>query len=261
MQVVRHNRGTSGPWRGCSRIVPTTRIRGAADGAAWRPCRVVPRVRPDAAVLGCLTASTRSPASRRGPRGGSGGGGQADRRSRRHDRRRRSAATVVAPHRVADVGGTRRAPGWSRVVERLDSPWTGERIAIERARLLRGWAGRRVAAWHDLTGRGGAVAIRPGSRLRSCASIASETPPAPRRRHVAHPLAGSDGGWGWAIRRSSEALRPGSSVSPGGSSPGGPRRGARRDPWIRRLRGQVSRTQSRSDRTSRPSSAGRRPMR
>jgi hypothetical protein len=67
------------------------------------------------------------------------------------------------PHRVADVGGTRRAPGWSRVVEgRLDSPWTGERIAIERARLLRrmGRFDEAVAAWHDLTGRGGAVAIQ-----------------------------------------------------------------------------------------------------
>jgi hypothetical protein len=66
------------------------------------------------------------------------------------------------PHRVADVGGTQRAPSWTRVVEgRLDSPWTAERVAIERARLLRrmGRYDEAVATWQDLTLGGGAVAI------------------------------------------------------------------------------------------------------
>jgi len=66
------------------------------------------------------------------------------------------------PHRVADVGGSRPRPGWTRVVEgRLDSPWTPERVAIERARLLRrmGRFDDAVAAWRDLTGRSGTVAI------------------------------------------------------------------------------------------------------
>jgi RNase_H superfamily len=66
------------------------------------------------------------------------------------------------PRRVADVGGTRARPTWPRVVEgRLDSPWTAERVAIERARLLRRMARFEEAAatWHDLTAGGGAVAI------------------------------------------------------------------------------------------------------
>ena len=66
------------------------------------------------------------------------------------------------PHRVADVGGTRRPPTWTRLVEgRLDSPWTGERVAIERARLLRrmGRYEEAVATWRDLTAGGGAMAV------------------------------------------------------------------------------------------------------
>jgi hypothetical protein len=67
------------------------------------------------------------------------------------------------PHRVADVGGSRPRPGWIRIMEgRLDSPWTPERVAIERARLLRrmGRYDDAVAAWRDLTGRGGIVGIQ-----------------------------------------------------------------------------------------------------
>jgi hypothetical protein len=66
------------------------------------------------------------------------------------------------PRRVADVGGSRGRPSWSRVVEgRLDSPWTAERVAIERARLLRrmGRHEESAATWHDLTAGSGAVAI------------------------------------------------------------------------------------------------------
>jgi RNase_H superfamily len=66
------------------------------------------------------------------------------------------------PHRIADVGGTRRPAAWTRLVEgRLDSPWTVERVAIERARLLRrmGRYDEAVATWQDLTPRQGAVAV------------------------------------------------------------------------------------------------------
>ncbi len=66
------------------------------------------------------------------------------------------------PHRVADIGSHRRPASWSRTVEgRLDSPWTPERVGIERARLLRrmGRYDDAIGAWHELTGRGGAVAI------------------------------------------------------------------------------------------------------
>jgi RNase_H superfamily len=67
------------------------------------------------------------------------------------------------PHRVADVGGSARPPTWSRVVDgRLDSPWTGERVLIERARLLRrmGRYDEAASTWQDLTVGGGAVAVQ-----------------------------------------------------------------------------------------------------
>jgi hypothetical protein len=67
------------------------------------------------------------------------------------------------PKRVADVGGRQRPASWARIVDgRLDSPWTAERVAIERARLLRrmGRLDEAVAGWQDLTGRGGAIAIQ-----------------------------------------------------------------------------------------------------
>jgi hypothetical protein len=66
------------------------------------------------------------------------------------------------PKRVADIGGTRRRPTWDRLVAgRLESPWTVERVTIERARLLRRMRRHEeaVATWRDLTGGGGAVAI------------------------------------------------------------------------------------------------------
>lgn len=66
------------------------------------------------------------------------------------------------PHRVADVGGSRRGPSWSSVVAgRLDSPWTAERVGIERARLLRrmGRYAEAAAAWRDLTAGNGRIAV------------------------------------------------------------------------------------------------------
>lgn len=67
------------------------------------------------------------------------------------------------PRRPPDVGGRLPRASWQRTVAgRLDSPWTAERVAIERARLLRRL--RRfddaVAAWLDLTGGRGAIAIQ-----------------------------------------------------------------------------------------------------
>ncbi|HET7473482.1 MAG TPA: ribonuclease H-like domain-containing protein [Candidatus Limnocylindrales bacterium] len=67
------------------------------------------------------------------------------------------------PRRPADVGGSRVRPSWGRTVDgRLDSPWTAERIGIERARLLRrlGRYDDAVTAWLDLTHGRGAIAIQ-----------------------------------------------------------------------------------------------------
>ncbi len=66
------------------------------------------------------------------------------------------------PHGVADVGGSRRRARWTSVVAgRLDSPWTVERVRIERARLLRrmGRFEEAAAAWRDLTAGNGAIAV------------------------------------------------------------------------------------------------------
>jgi RNase_H superfamily len=67
------------------------------------------------------------------------------------------------PRRPADVGGRTPRPSWERVVTgRLDSPWTLERIAIERGRLLRrmGRHDEAVGVWLDLATGPGAVAIQ-----------------------------------------------------------------------------------------------------
>jgi uncharacterized protein len=67
------------------------------------------------------------------------------------------------PRRPADIGGRTSRPSWERTVAgRLDSPWTAERIAIERGRLLRrmGRPDEAVAAWLDLASGPGAVAIQ-----------------------------------------------------------------------------------------------------
>jgi hypothetical protein len=67
------------------------------------------------------------------------------------------------PRRPADVGGRAPRSSWERIVTgRLDSPWTTERIAIERGRLLRrmGRHDEAVAVWLDLASGPGAVAIQ-----------------------------------------------------------------------------------------------------
>jgi hypothetical protein len=67
------------------------------------------------------------------------------------------------PKRPADVGGRVRHPTWERLVAgRLESPWTAERVRIERGRLLRrlGRLDEAVATWLDLASGPGAVAVQ-----------------------------------------------------------------------------------------------------
>jgi hypothetical protein len=67
------------------------------------------------------------------------------------------------PRRPADIGGGTPRPTWERLVTgRLDSPWTIERIEIERGRLLRrlGRNDEAVAVWLDLAANPGAVSIQ-----------------------------------------------------------------------------------------------------
>lgn len=67
------------------------------------------------------------------------------------------------PRRPADIGGRTPRPSWERsVIGRLDSPWTAERIAIERGRLLRrmGRHDEALAVWLDLAAGPGAIAIQ-----------------------------------------------------------------------------------------------------
>jgi uncharacterized protein len=67
------------------------------------------------------------------------------------------------PRQPADIGGRARRPGWERLVTgRLESPWTVERVTIERGRLLRrlGRHDDAVATWLDLAQGPGAVAIQ-----------------------------------------------------------------------------------------------------
>lgn len=67
------------------------------------------------------------------------------------------------PARPADIGGRTRRPGWDRIVTgRLESPWTVERVTIERGRLLRrlGRHDEAVATWLDLAAVPGAIAVQ-----------------------------------------------------------------------------------------------------
>jgi len=67
------------------------------------------------------------------------------------------------PGRPADIGGRTPRPSWDRLVTgRLDSPWTVERVTIERARLLRrlGRHHEAVATWLDLATGPGAIAVQ-----------------------------------------------------------------------------------------------------
>jgi hypothetical protein len=66
------------------------------------------------------------------------------------------------PKRPADVGGRATPSRWGRVLDgRLESPWTPERVAIERARVLRrlGRYEDAVVAWLELAAGRGAIAV------------------------------------------------------------------------------------------------------
>jgi hypothetical protein len=68
-----------------------------------------------------------------------------------------------SPKRPADIGGRPRRTSWASVaIGRLDSPWSAERIAIERGRLLRrlGRHDDAVAAWLDLASGPGSIAVQ-----------------------------------------------------------------------------------------------------
>jgi uncharacterized protein len=68
-----------------------------------------------------------------------------------------------SPKRRPDIGGRPHRTSWATVATgRLDSPWTDERIAIERGRLLRrlGRHDEAVAAWLDLASGPGSIAVQ-----------------------------------------------------------------------------------------------------
>ncbi len=68
-----------------------------------------------------------------------------------------------SPKRPPDVGGRSRSAGWRNVMAgRLESPWTEERLLIERARLLRrlGRHDEAVAVWLDLATGPGRLAVQ-----------------------------------------------------------------------------------------------------
>jgi hypothetical protein len=68
-----------------------------------------------------------------------------------------------SPKRPADIGGRSHRASWASVTTgRLDSPWTEERIGIERGRLLRrlGRHDEAVAAWLALASGPGSIAVQ-----------------------------------------------------------------------------------------------------
>ncbi len=109
-----------------------------------------------------------------------------------------------SPHRPADFGGRpRRAPilgGLPRAAA-FDAPWTGERIAMDRAHLLRrlGRYGEAAAAWEAIaagTGRGAIVAMielaklhehRLGDRTAALGAVVRGFSLLERRRRIGRP--------------------------------------------------------------------------
>jgi len=86
--------------------------------------------------------------------------------------------------RPPDVGGRTPPGGWDAIVGgRIDSPWTDERIAIERCRLLRrlGRFEDALAAWLDLAAGPGRVAIQ------ACVEVAKL-----REHRLADPIGALD---------------------------------------------------------------------
>jgi hypothetical protein len=109
-----------------------------------------------------------------------------------------------SPRRPADFGGRPRrlpAPGGSPRTEAFDAPWTTDRIAMDRAHLLRrlGRYGEAAAAWEALaagTGRGAIVAAielaklhehRLGDRPGAMAAVLRGFSLVERRRRIGRP--------------------------------------------------------------------------
>jgi hypothetical protein len=68
-----------------------------------------------------------------------------------------------SPNRPPDIGGRLRRSGWEGVASgRLESPWTEERIVVERGRLLRrlGRHEDAVTSWLGLANGPGSVAVQ-----------------------------------------------------------------------------------------------------
>ena len=68
-----------------------------------------------------------------------------------------------SPSRPPDIGGRSRRSGWAAVANgRLESPWTEERIVIERGRMLRrlGRHEDAVTSWLGLASGPGSVAVQ-----------------------------------------------------------------------------------------------------
>jgi hypothetical protein len=104
------------------------------------------------------------------------------------------------PRQPADVGGRSPRPSWSRIVSgRLDSPWTAERVTIERGRLLRrmGRHDEAVAVWLDLAALPGAVAVQAWVEV------------AKLREHRLHDLAGALDATGRAVALAGRRRRHG----------------------------------------------------
>jgi hypothetical protein len=158
VEVVRHNREDV---RSLARLLghidagyaDASARRGAPAGDLAGLARAFARDAQLDRALECLDAALDRPSGRRVAESGRGDDDVPD----------DEPAPWWHPRRPPDIGGTTRHRfAWDVVTPgRLDSPWTPERIAVERARLLR--RTRRyedaVAAWLDLASGPGAVAV------------------------------------------------------------------------------------------------------
>ncbi len=163
MEVVRHNREDV---RSLARLLgridadyadPVERRRGPRGDLAGL-ARLFARDGRLEEALDCLDAGLAQPAGDLAPAGG----------SRADDPDDVGPQPWWHPRRVADVGGSGRRPGWDRITTgRLESPWTAERVLIERARLLRRMRryDEAAATWRDLTAGRGSVAIHAWTEI------------------------------------------------------------------------------------------------
>ncbi len=168
VDVVRHNREDV---RSLARLLGRIDV-DLADPAARRSAplgdlaglaRAFGRVGRLGEALDCVEAALENPGARRepGPRAARELALALDPSGETSDGP--TAAPWWDRRRPADIGGRTPRPGWERLLTgRLDSPWTVERVSIERGRLLRrlGRHDEAVAAWLDLAHGPGAIAIQ-----------------------------------------------------------------------------------------------------